>query len=183
MRFRAAQRWAVATDSQLKISYHGGPLAKATLSSGLSHLIRRAPMQGDRGPDADCQMKTTQRATMLGEQIQANWALLLYGSAQEQGHEIAELARSRIGESLRVVWIQKVQRNAQNRSDTRWSDAILVDHRGEFARAWQVGRQAYILLRPDGHVAWRSFLPDKDALLAWLDCVFDLGHVAKTPTA
>jgi hypothetical protein len=54
--------------------------------------------------------------------------------------------------------------------------------RSNDAGAYRPGRQAAILLRPHGHIAWRSSRLDPAGLVAWLRCSLDRKFDATDPS-
>jgi 4,5-epoxidase len=169
MRWPAMQRWWVDTGSQLRVSYRSGPLAGASVGSRLSGLIRRAPMPGDRGPDAACRVVATGKIGTLGNQVNAHWALLLFGGSEAEQRACAEAARSYLERDLQVVRILRTGCALQDLGDADFADAVVQDDHGAVARAYRPGRRGLILLRPDGHIAWRSSQLATEGLVSWLD--------------
>jgi 4,5-epoxidase len=173
MRWPPMQRWWVDTGSQLRVSYRGGPLADTLIGSRISAFIRRSPMPGDRGPDASCRVWATGESTTLGDQVDAQWALLLIGGPEAEQRVCAEAARSCRDRHLRVVRILPAGQQPRDGDDTQWADAGVQDDRGTLARAYRPGRHAVVLLRPDGHVAWRSSKLLPAGLISWLGRALD----------
>jgi hypothetical protein len=54
------------------------------------------------------------------------------------------------------------------------ADYIVQDHFGEIARAYRADTDTAILLRPDGHLAWRSQRPDVTGVTFWLDHILGI---------
>lgn len=174
MRWPAMQRWWVDTGSQLRVSYRGGPLAEAPISSRLSSFVRHAPMPGDRGPDAPCRLWATGEPTTLGHQAGAQWALLLFGGLEREHPDCVEAVRSRLDGEVRVIRIPSAgQEPRGGGDDNEVVDIIVRDDRGAIADAYRPGRRAAILLRPDGHIAWRSSQLAPAGLVSWLGRAFD----------
>jgi 4,5-epoxidase len=173
MRWPAVQRWWVDTGSQLRVSYRGGPLAGASIRSRLSSLIQRAPMPGDRGPDAECRLSGTGAMGTLGQQLNAHWALLLFGGSEAEQRACAEAARSRLERDVRVIRVLPAGCRSRDLHDGDVADAVLEDEHSAVVGAYRPGRHTAILLRPDGHIAWRSSRLAPAGLVAWLDHVLD----------
>jgi hypothetical protein len=172
LRIPALQHWAIESGPQLKISYSGGPLARTGLSTRLAHLIQRAPIAGDRCPDARCFDVREGVETTIGEQVRNNWALIIFNNEPRQ-RLCVELARTCLGKDLKVI-LTLLTGSAPHQSHVaKWPDAVLEDRAGEIARAWRPSNSSAILLRPDGHIAWRSENPDDSALRRWLGLVLN----------
>jgi hypothetical protein len=176
MRWPALQRWWVDNGSQLRVSYRGGLLAPTSIVSRVSKLIAHRPMPGDRGPDAACRLSNTGEPTTLAEQAGARWALLLFGGAAEQSACVAA-ARSRIGSDLRVIRILPARRRRPDGADRVAADAVVKDESGAAAGTYRAARGTAILLRPDGHIAWRSARSAPAGLLSRLDPVLGISLV------
>jgi 2-polyprenyl-6-methoxyphenol hydroxylase-like FAD-dependent oxidoreductase len=74
---------------------------------------------------------------------------------------------------IRTVLVTKVTGLRARRSGT----SIVSDTGGGIHRAWDVTEPTHVLVRPDGHVGWRSSPPDADALARFLDGL----HGPRTP--
>jgi hypothetical protein len=168
MRVPAFQRRWVDSGSQLRVSYRGGPLARTVRNSGLHLIFRRGPVAGDRGPDASCRLVPAGTPTTLGEQARALWTLLFFGGPEPNQRSCAHAARHLLGDDLRVFSIRRRFGNRKTSGDGTAPNAILDDHLGDLARAYRANKSTTILLRPDGHVGWRSSRPDMRSLVAWL---------------
>jgi hypothetical protein len=54
------------------------------------------------------------------------------------------------------------------------ADAVVKDESGAAAGTYRAARGTAILLRPDGHIAWRSARSAPAGLLSWLDLVLGI---------
>jgi 4,5-epoxidase len=172
-------RWLEA-GSQLKVSYRGGPLAATTLGERLASIVRRAPLAGDRGPEAACRMVPSGEATTLGALAGAHWALLLFGEAATDWRASITAARRYLDE-FRVIRILPAG-GIGNPADPS-GEIVVHDSEGEAARAYRSGRHAAVLLRPDGHIAWRAAQPAPEGLVAWLRRALDPDHARRSEAA
>jgi 4,5-epoxidase len=182
MRLPAVQRKFQGKASQLKVSYRGGPLAlRLGLLSRLASVALSGPRAGDRAPDAPCLMQPAGEPTTLGAQSSKDWALLLFGGGRKELSACAAAARSRLGNDVRIVRILgRGQIMALDDSqcadtlpaDTVPADTVLRDHCGAIARLYRPGDAEIVLLRPDGHLAWRGS-PEATKLSRWLSMALD----------
>jgi 4,5-epoxidase len=170
LRIPTLQHWAIESGSQLKINYRGGPLARTSFATRLAYRIRRVPMAGDRCPDAHCLDLRTGAETNFGEQSANKWTLIVFNNEPRQ-RLCVELARSCLGTDLKVVLMLLTRSLPSQNNVAKWPDAVLEDRAGEIARAWRPANSSAILLRPDGHIGWRSENPDDNALRKWLRLV------------
>jgi 4,5-epoxidase len=165
LRWPAMQRRWLETISQLRVSYRGWPLAETTIGDRLGSLVRHAPLAGDRAPSAACRMVPSGEATTLGALTGTRWALLLFGgSAADQRACVAAARRSLTG--LQIIRVLPCGGEAGG--DPLGTECVIQDDNGAMASAYRSGRQTTILLRPDGHIAWRSSRCAPDRLVAWL---------------
>jgi 2-polyprenyl-6-methoxyphenol hydroxylase-like FAD-dependent oxidoreductase len=142
LRFRAGRRLAFRTVSQLGIRYRHSPAVDA------SRRGRRGPRPGDRLPDARVQRGGVE--TWLQEALTAPaFHLLLCGPAEVWDQAAVEDLRRR-HEPLLVV-----RRLAP--ADGRTSTAEdLVDTAGVALSRLRVRGAAHLVVRPDGHIAYRA---------------------------
>jgi 4,5-epoxidase len=180
MRRPAVQRKFQARGSQLNVTYRGGPLAMGHgLLSRVMAGTRSGPKAGDRAPNAPGRLPPAGTPTTLGAQTCVGWALLLFGSDRDEFAACAAAARSRLGKDLRVIRI--IRRGETLTPDgSRHEDIVLEDHRGEIAALYRPGDTEVVLLRPDGHIAWRAARPDATELSQWLSTALD-GHAGVMP--
>jgi len=165
MQIKKFQRWVLTGRAALQTNYRGGPLARQVSSHWLmrwwDRLACRGPQPGDLGPDAICRLEGNMEHTTLGQQIGAKWGLLFFGGADGDVDACVTAVRERFGDDVRVL--------SCRRSLDLGRHDIVDDFQGEIARAYRPGKSTAILLRPDGHVGWRSKRPDATALGAWID--------------
>jgi 4,5-epoxidase len=173
MRVPAFQRRWVDSGSQLRVTYRGGPLARPATNSRLRPIFGHGPMAGDRGPDGPCRLLPTDTPTTLGEQARARWTLLLFGGPEPDQRSCVQAARLCLGDDLQVFSIRRPIRNRKTSDARTEPNTILEDHLGELSRAYHASRSTTILLRPDGHVAWRSSRPEVRGLVIWLRAAFN----------
>jgi len=166
LRWPALQRRWVETGSQLHVSYRGGPLAKTTLGERLWSFIRHAPLAGDHAPNAACRVLPSGEASTLAALTNAHWALLLFGSSLANRGARVGAARRNL-EGLRVIRVLPCG-SEDGFARPLASERLVLDDGGAIARTYRPGRHAAILLRPDGHIAWRSSRLALDGLVAWL---------------
>jgi 4,5-epoxidase len=168
MRLPAIQRKFQAKGSQLNVNYRGGPLAIGHgLLSRLVDIVRSGPRAGDRAPDASCLLRPTGEPTTLGAHSCSGWALLLFGDGGTELSACSAAARSRLGKDVRVVRIMRRDETVTPTGSPS-EEIALEDHRGEIAALYRPGDAEVVLLRPDGHVAWRAARPDAAKLREWL---------------
>jgi 4,5-epoxidase len=169
MRLHLVQGWVLSRRPALQESYRGSRLAPRR--SLIHRLIKRGPQPGDIGPDVQCAvLPGTQRVT-LGKLINAHWALILFGIREEQAQWCTGESKTRLGNSIRVIRV-----TTKSYHPAAGYDQIVHDDRRELARAYRAGKNTAILLRPDGHIAWRSDVRDSTGMTLWFDRAFGL-HV------
>jgi 4,5-epoxidase len=159
------QRW-LETGSQLRISYRGGPLAPMTLGDRLLSFLDHRPLAGDRAPNVACRLVPGEEATTLGALIGANWALLMFGGSAAEQRGCAAAARRHL-DALQVIRVLRRGEDGVVDPCSRVTERAAQDHEDAIVRAYSPGRRAAILLRPDGHIAWRSSHLSPEALVAW----------------
>ena len=159
------QRW-LETGSQLRVSYRGGPLAPTTFGDRLRRFVVHMPLAGDRAPNAACRTVPGGKATTLGALIGADWGLLLFGGAAADQQACATAAQRHL-DPLQVIAVEPGSEGRAGSPRARATGRVVQDHEGAVARAYSPGRCSAILLRPDGHIAWRSSRLSPDGLVAW----------------
>jgi hypothetical protein len=161
-RFRAL---AFRTISQLAIRYRRSPaVEEAQPSPG------RGPRAGDRLPDAP--IARDGRVTTLQRELSGPCLhLLLCGPTERWDACSVDALRARYGELLMVHHLaRQVTRNA------------LQDASGEALRRLGVSGVAQFLVRPDGHVAFRSASTDLEPLSEYLNRWYPRPAVGPVPT-
>jgi 4,5-epoxidase len=174
LRSPAMQRRWVESGSQLRVNYRGGPLAPTTMVDWMSALVHRMPLPGDRGPNVGCRRVPSGEATTLGKLIAGRWALLLFGGSAKDRCACIAAARRRLDE-LQVVRVLTTARDGTP-DDPFGPETFVQDDDGGMVSAYRPGRRAAILLRPDGHIAWRSSQLAPEGLLTWLHRALDARH-------
>lgn len=125
-------------------------------------------MPGDRAPDALCRLSPSAETTTLGEQTNAHWALLLFDGSETEQRLCAEAARSHLERDVRIIRIQRAGCTPQDFDDADVADVVVQDEQAGLADAYRPGRRSAILVRPDGHIAWRSAQLAPEGLRSWL---------------
>jgi 4,5-epoxidase len=166
LRLPTMQRRLIEMGSQLRVTYQDGPLAETTFGERLSSLIRREPLAGDRAPNVACRAAPGGEVTTLGALTGSHWALLLFGGSAADRHACAATARRAL-DGLRVLRILRHDREG-GFADPFGAEDVVQDDNRAIASIYRPGRHAAILLRPDGHIAWRSSRISPDELVAWL---------------
>ncbi|MCY1044048.1 FAD-dependent oxidoreductase [Corallococcus sp. bb12-1] len=130
---RSQQRGAETR--QLGLHYRGGPLAPQT--DGDTSRLRA----GDRAPDAPCVDATGNPSHLFDAFRGPHWTLLAFGPEHA---DAPAWARARFGDTVRAFHV---------RAKGTSSDAdALLDASGHAHRAYDVGSDALVLVRPDGYV-------------------------------
>jgi 2-polyprenyl-6-methoxyphenol hydroxylase-like FAD-dependent oxidoreductase len=158
LKARRARGIAFRTLAQLSIRYRSSPL-----SVDGPQAPRRGPKAGDRVPDASI-ISDGQASSLHAAIATPGWHLLLCGSTPEWW---AELPWARYAGPVAVHRIIP----AENREAGRPLDAqVLRDPTGTAMRRLGVANRAHAvyLVRPDGHVGYRSGSIDRDGLTAYL---------------
>jgi hypothetical protein len=81
-------------------------------------------------------------------------------------------ARGRLGDDLVVLHVVSGAQGPEIDAD-----GLVDDPDGKVARAYRARPGAIIMVRPDGHIAWRSSTADRRGLEAWLDGALLEGRV------
>jgi 4,5-epoxidase len=163
LRWPAMQRRWLESGSQLRVSYRGGPLAETTIGD---RLWSHEPLAGDRAPNPACRILPSGEATTLGALTGARWALLLFGGSATDQRACAAAARRNL-DGLPVIRVL-TSGSKSGLADALETELVVQDDDGAMAGAYRFGRHSAILLRPDGHIAWRSSRVAPDGLIAWL---------------
>jgi len=142
LRFRAGRRLAFRTVSQLGISYRHSPLSETGRRGG------RAPRAGDRLPDALVQQGGDR--TWLHEALSApTFHLLLCGPPSAWEPQDVEDLRTRYAALLTVTHLVPADGPAP-------AAPHLVDSSGLALARLRVRDPAQLLVRPDGHLCYRT---------------------------
>ncbi|MGB3583022.1 MAG: FAD-dependent monooxygenase [Roseiarcus sp.] len=164
MRSRYVQAWVLTRRGALQSSYHGGPLAQDAKTGPLGRACQWGPQSGDGAPDVECRRRADSGATTVGREIGPNWGLIVFGSGDEATGACQAAASKRLGEDLVVLSVVSGKEGGEVDADR-----LLEDPGGKVARAYGARAGAAILVRPDGHIAWRSAIADRRGLEAWID--------------
>jgi hypothetical protein len=70
---------------------------------------------------------------------------------------------------------------SSGRGDEDGADRVVEDAAEKVARAYRARAGSAILIRPDGHVGWRSPIADPRGLESWLDGVLGLKNAHPAP--
>jgi 4,5-epoxidase len=178
MRLPRIQRKFQAKGSQLNVNYRGGPLATGGLLSRMMGVVRSGPRAGDRAPNAPCLLQPAGEPTTLGAQSCPGWALLQFGGDRKAFAACRAAARSRLGEDVRVVRILP-RGEIMTPDGSQCEDIVLEDHRGEITALYRPRDAEVVLVRPDGHVAWRAARPGAVKLAEWLSTALGARAISK----
>jgi hypothetical protein len=165
MRLSAVQAWVLTRREALQSSYRGGPLAQDAETGWVSRISHRGPQSGDGAPDVECR-RAESGATTVGREIGPNWGLMVFGPMDDAAGACNATACERFGDDLVVLHVVSGEQDPETGADRR-----IDDSGGEIARAYRARPGTIILVRPDGHIAWRSPKADRRGLEAWLDGV------------
>jgi 4,5-epoxidase len=176
MRWRFVQAWVLTRRGALQSSYRGGPLAQDAKTGRLDRVFHWGPRAGDGAPDTACRGRSDGAATTIGREIGPNWGLLLFGPVEEPAANCRAAARERLGDDLVVLRVI-----SSGQGDEAGADRAVEDAAEKVARAYRARAGSAILIRPDGHVAWRSPAADRRGLESWLDGVLGLKSAHPAP--
>jgi hypothetical protein len=99
-----------------------------------------------------------------------------FDPAEEPAAHCRAAARERLGDDLVVVRVI-----SRGRGDEAGADRVVEDAAEKVARAYRARAGSAILVRPDGHVAWRSPTADRRGIESWLDGVLGLKNAHPAP--
>lgn len=151
LRFGPGRAAAFRTISQLRISYRRSSAGTATVGRP-----RRGPRAGDRLPDV--KIVENGRVRWLHEALTgASFNLLLCGPVEAWNLDAVGKLVERHEPLLRVF-----------RLDRRPGRAILFDRDGTALRRLRVRGTTALLVRPDGHIGWRTDSRDLAETARWL---------------
>ncbi|WP_298957615.1 FAD-dependent monooxygenase [uncultured Methylobacterium sp.] len=160
---------------QLSVSYPSSPLNEDHLS-GLAHLLRRGPQPGERAPEAEVTQdgRTTSLFPFLynPDGRTTGWALLCFdGRSPGAGASL----RAAIEAVAPWDWVRPRLVLAGPRLDAG-DVPVLSDLDGKAHGAYGLeGQPALVLVRPDGHVAFRDAADRPERLTAYCRRVFAAG--------
>jgi 2-polyprenyl-6-methoxyphenol hydroxylase-like FAD-dependent oxidoreductase len=157
---------------QTQVSYRG-----AALSRDWPWPPRRGLAAGDRAPDATIPDAATGAPTRLFDLFRGiQFTLLAFGGAQAK---LAEQVAADYPDLIKPCSIV-----APDDGDPDGTLPTLVDPRDHVRRLYGVAEQALVLVRPDGHLGFRSSPANPRALRSYLDRTLGLrprGMVAAGP--
>ncbi|MEE8629892.1 MULTISPECIES: FAD-dependent monooxygenase [Methylobacterium] len=160
---------------QLSVRYPESPLNEDHLS-GLAHLFRRGPGPGERAPDAEVVRdgETTSLFRLLAnpDGRTTGWALLCFDGRDRGAGDALRAAAAAV-----APWPVVRPRLVLAGPAFEAGDApVLSDLDGKAHGAYGLeGRPAVILVRPDGHIAFRDAAGRPDRLAAYCRRVFGAG--------
>jgi hypothetical protein len=172
MRWRFVQAWVLTRRGALQSSYRAGPLAQDARFGWLNRVSNWAPQSGDGAPDVECRRRADSGATTVGREIGPNWGLIVFGPMDEAVGACKAAARRRLGDDLVVLHVVSGAQDPEIDADR-----LVDDLGGKVARVYWARPGAIIMVRPDGHIAWRSSTADRRGLEAWLDGALLEGRV------
>lgn len=158
---------------QLTVGYPDSPLSEDHLRGLRTVLHRHAPKAGDRAPDAKVIATDGTSTTMFAHLYNPDgwtwgWSLLAFDG---QRADSLPLLRKAIGAVAPWKWIRP--RLVLGSAVAEDDEATLSDLDGEAHAAYGVGdTPALILVRPDGHIAFRGRADRPDLLEAYCKKVF-----------
>jgi 2-polyprenyl-6-methoxyphenol hydroxylase-like FAD-dependent oxidoreductase len=159
---------------QLTVSYSDSPLNEDHLGSVRDLLSRRAPKAGERAPDAKVSAADGKSTTLFAHLYNPDgwtwgWALLAFDS---RGANALPALRQAFAGIERWQWLRP--RLVLGAAVAGKEDATtLYDLDGEAHAAYGIGgAAALILIRPDGHIAFRAPGDRVDLLQAYCERTF-----------
>jgi 2-polyprenyl-6-methoxyphenol hydroxylase-like FAD-dependent oxidoreductase len=151
LRLSRLRAFGFRTLSQLRINYRGSP----AVDEG-EPALRRGPRAGDRLPDA--RIVEDGRERWLHDAVATpTYRLLLCGPATSWNNDQLARLSERYAE---LVAVHRLAREA--------SAGVLLDARGEAFARLGVEQAANYLVRPDGHIGYRSGATDLGGLERYL---------------
>ncbi|OIN46089.1 2-polyprenyl-6-methoxyphenol hydroxylase [Pseudomonas azotoformans] len=131
---------------QLDIGYPESSLA-------LQHLVRSGIAAGDRAPDALLRGAAGQALWLFHLFRGTHWTLLGYGATRDS-------VPARLGVQVHIVG----------------PEGDVIDHQGQFQRAYQLAIGEWVLVRPDGYIGAIVSSANIDVLDAYLQRVLQSAH-------
>jgi 2-polyprenyl-6-methoxyphenol hydroxylase-like FAD-dependent oxidoreductase len=134
------------------------------------------PEPGDRAPDVAYADAGEDRPERLFARLDAtrHTLLLFDGEAATEGgyrnlREIAARVQARCGDAVRSILVLP---RPQLPEAAGWDGAVLLDAEQRLHARYGARAECLYLVRPDGHIAYRSQPADGNKLLAYLDTLF-----------
>ncbi len=160
---------------QLTVAYPDSPLSEDHLR-GLRDIVRRhVPRAGERAPDATLVAADGSQTRVFDHLYNADghsfgWALLCFDGRDASAIELLRAARERVR-----PWDIVRPRFVLSAAVPASGDPVpLSDLDGEAHAAYGLDTPALILVRPDGHIAYRGSADRPDLLRGYCERVF--GH-------
>ena len=163
---------------QLSVRYPKSPLNEDHLS-GLAHLLQRGPEPGERAPDAEVVRdgETTSLFRFLAnpDGRTTGWALLCFDGRDPAS---AGALRATIAAAAPWPWVRP-RLILAGPSMEEGDVPVLSDLDGKAHGAYGLeARPAVILVRPDGHIAFRDAADRPERLAAYCRRIFGDGEAA-----
>lgn len=134
------------------------------------------PEPGDRAPDVVYAGADTDAPRRLFPRLDAlqHTLLLFDGEAATEGgyrnlRSIAERVAARCGDAVTSILVSP---QAQLPDSAGWQGPLIPDAEQRIHQRYGARAECLYLIRPDGHIAYRSQPADGEKLLAYLDTVF-----------
>ncbi|AXA90599.1 FAD-dependent monooxygenase [Massilia sp. YMA4] len=159
---------------QLTVGYPDSPLNEDHLGRLRELLRRQVPHPGDRAPDADVIAADGTSTTLFAHLYNPDghtwgWTLLAFDGQQAQA-----LPQLRTAIAAASPWTFVRPRLVLGAALAQPDDAVVLsDLDGEAHAAYGMdGQPALVLVRPDGHIAFRAAAAEPELLLAYCNKVF-----------
>jgi hypothetical protein len=134
------------------------------------------PEPGDRAPDVIYELANTDTPARLYKRLDpTRHTLLLFDgeAATEGGYRnlrgIAERVAARCGDAVTSILVSP---QPQLPDSAGWSGSLIRDEAQCIHQRYGARAECLYLIRPDGHIAYRSQPADGEKLLAYLDTLF-----------
>lgn len=159
---------------QLTVAYPDSPLNEDHLGGILDLFRHGAPKPGDRAPDAEVVASDGASTTLFAHLYNPDgwtygWSLLAFDGRQK---EALDSLRQAVGAAAEWEWIRPrliLGSSACGEESAR----VLFDLDGIAHAAYGIGDEpALVLVRPDGHIAFRGHVGDQDRLRAYCRKIF-----------
>jgi hypothetical protein len=162
------------TLEEIKIAYHGSPLAE-------EHLGGRGVIAGDRAPDAVVVRLHDCETVRIHELLQGTqWTLFAFAGPHaasgewESLHEGVRRIRSKYGRQVKSFLVVPTEETPGVDPETTLIDAELFAH-----DQFELNHPAVIVVRPDGYLGFRGRPDDAGKLDAYFERLFDPGASAR----